>query len=238
MSSLRALISIVLLLAAGGAWRSANAQAGKVTDTLEQRLLACALCHGENGEGLVKNEYYPRLAGKPTDYLYNQLINFRDKRREFGIMNYMVAYLSDGYLYEIAAHYAKLQPPHPAPSTRAGADQLAIGGKLVNEGDPARNLPACVSCHGKALTGLEPAIPGLVGLYPPYISAQMGAWKSNKRHAMKPDCMHEVAQKLSVDDIGAITAWLVAQPVPSDLQPAPAGSLKLPLECGGLTKKQ
>jgi hypothetical protein len=29
----------------------------------------------------------------------------------------------------------------------------------------------------------------------------------------------------------------VAQPVPADLRPAPAESLKLPLECGGLTKK-
>ena len=35
------------------------------------------------------------------------------------------------------------------------------------------------------LLTLEPAIPGLVGLYPPYISAQLGAWKNNDRHAMK-----------------------------------------------------
>jgi cytochrome c553 len=25
-------------------------------------LLACAACHGKDGEGLAKNEYYPRLA--------------------------------------------------------------------------------------------------------------------------------------------------------------------------------
>ena len=152
-------------------------------------------------------------------------------------MNYMVAFLSDGYLLEIADHYANLQPPYPAPSTRAPADELARGGRLVNEGDPARKLPACTACHGKALTGLEPAIPGLVGLFPPYISAQMGAWQNDKRRAMAPDCMQQVAKLLTPGDIGAITAWLVAQPVPADLQPAPAGSLKLPLECGGLTKK-
>ena len=35
-------------------------------DTLEQRLLACAACHGKQGEGLRKPEYYPRLAGKPV----------------------------------------------------------------------------------------------------------------------------------------------------------------------------
>ena len=228
----------ILVLISSLAWATAvHAQTAKVPDTLEQRLLACALCHGAKGEGLLLNEYHPRLAGKPTAYLYNQLINFRDKRRESAIMNYMLAYLSDNYLLEIADHYAKLQPPYPAPSTRASAQDLARGGKLVNEGDPARKLPACTSCHGTSLTGLEPAIPGLVGLYPPYIVSQLGAWKDNKRHAMAPDCMHEVAKALTPDDVGAITAWLVAQPLPKNLQPAPAGSLKLPLECGGLAKK-
>jgi len=213
------------------------AAGGKVPDTIEQRMLACAVCHGANGEGLKLNEYHPRLATKPEFYLYNQLVNFRDKRREYGAMNYMVAYLSDSYLLEIAAYYSKLQPPYPAPSTRAPAAELARGGKLVNEGDESRKLPSCVSCHGKALTGMEPAIPGLVGLYPPYVASQLGAWKSGTRHAMAPDCMHEVAKVLTEKDIGAITAWLVAQPVPANVRAAPAGSWKLPLECGGLTKK-
>ena len=238
MSRLLTLLLSVFLLASSVPVRTAHAEPAKIPDTLEQRLLGCALCHGENGEGLQKNEYYPRLAGKPVQYLYNQLINFRDKRREYALMNYMVAFQSNAYLYEIATHYAKLQPPYPKPSTRASAAELALGGKLVKEGDPARKLPACISCHGKALTGLEPAIPGLVGLYPPYIAAQMGAWKDNKRHAMQPDCMHEVAQMLTPTDFSAVTAWLVAQPVPADVRPAPAGSMTLPLECGGLTKKQ
>ena len=229
-------LSLALLLAATP-FAAPGAEPAKVPDTLEQRLLACALCHGDNGEGLVKNEYYPRLAGKPALYLYNQLVNFRDRRREYPLMNYMVAFQTDAYLFEIASHYAKLQPPFPRPSTRASAQELALGGKLVNEGDPARKLPACVSCHGKALTGLEPAVPGLLGLYPPYIAAQMGAWKDNKRHAMAPDCMHDVAQLLTPTDFSAITAWLVAQPVPASPKPAPAGSLTLPLECGGMTKK-
>jgi cytochrome c553 len=234
----RCLLPIVVALAAAAAAVPTAMAQNKVPDTIEQRLKACNACHGEKGEGLQsKNEYFPRLAGKPAGYLYNQLQNFRDKRREYAIMNYMVAFLSDSYLSEIAGHYAALQPPYPAPSTRASADELAFGGKLVREGDPARDLPSCVSCHGQSLTGIEPAIPGLVGLYPPYVTAQLGAWKDNKRHAMKPDCMHEMASKLTPKDISAVTAWLVAQPVPADPRPAPAASLpKLPLECGGLSK--
>lgn len=231
MRGMRFALSVAAALSAPAAAQN------KVPDTLEQRLKACAICHGDKGEGLQKNEYFPRLAGKPTQYLYNQLINFRDKRRHAAIMNYQVAYLSDNYLLEIADYYAKLSPPYAPPSQRADPAELARGGRLVNEGDPARKLPACTSCHGKTLTGVEPAIPGLVGLYPPYIASQIGAWKDGKRQAMAPDCMREVARVLTPEDIGAITAWLVAQPVPADPKPAPANSVQPPPDCGGLTKK-
>ena len=223
--------------ALGAASFAAMAQTKPPPDTLEQRLKACSICHGDQGEGLRKNEYYPRLAGKPAGYIYNQLVNFRDKRREFAIMNYLVAYLSDTYLLEIAEHYSKLATPYPGQQKRASADSIARGGKLANEGDPARKIPACAECHGKTLTGVEPAIPGLVGLYGDYIAAQMGAWKNGKRHAMAPDCMHEVAQQLTPNDIADVTAWLVAQPIPGNPRPGPAGSVKPPLDCGGITRK-
>ncbi len=42
----------------------------------------------------------------------------------------------------------------------------------------SRHLPACIACHGRELTGMAPAIPGLAGLSADYIGAQMGAWKS------------------------------------------------------------
>lgn len=212
------------------------AAAQTVPDTLEQRVLACAACHGKRGEGLRKNEYYPRLAGKPAGYLYNQLINYRERRREFPIMNYMVANLTDAYLREIAEYFSQLAPPYPPPA-RAAPPLLARGGLLVTQGDPAHRLPACSACHGAALTGLEPAIPGLVGLYADYIAAQMGAWKEGKRHSIESDCMREVAQKLAPEDIAAVSAYLAAQPAVGDMRPAPAGSIRLPLECGGLARR-
>lgn len=49
-------------------------------DTMEARLLACVVCHGEHGEG-TSNDYFPRLAGKPAGYLYNQLVAFHEGRR-------------------------------------------------------------------------------------------------------------------------------------------------------------
>jgi len=107
-------LSLVPLFALGTG--EIGAQTPKVPDTLEQRVLACAICHGKQGEGIQKNEYYPRLAGKPAGYLYNQLVNFRERRRDVPIMTYMVAYLSDPYLREMAEYYANLHPPYPAPA--------------------------------------------------------------------------------------------------------------------------
>ena len=45
------------------------------------RLRACAACHGERGRS-AEEAYYPSIAGKPAGYLYAQLRNFREGRRQ------------------------------------------------------------------------------------------------------------------------------------------------------------
>jgi cytochrome c553 len=223
----RAIANVALVLLSGTAW-------GQVPDTLEQRLLACAGCHGKNGEGLRANEYYPRIAGKPAGYLFNQLVNFRERRRQSPTMSYMVSFLSDAYLREIAEHYASLPPVHSQAQPAPASDVLARGEALMLKGDPARKIPACAACHGKALTGIAPAIPGLVGLDAQYISAQMGAWRNKQRRAQSPDCMASIAALLEPGDIPAIAAWLVARPASGSGAPAPARVAALPMDCGGV----
>ena len=60
-----------MLLIALALWPAALVSA-QVTvrppDTMEARVLACASCHGEQGQG-TGNDYFPRLAGKPAGYL-------------------------------------------------------------------------------------------------------------------------------------------------------------------------
>jgi cytochrome c553 len=223
---------LATLLTGAAFAQTAPSKPATVANTLEQRLLACAICHGKQGEGVRKNEYYPRLAGKPSEYLYNQLIGFREKRRASPVMTYMVGGLSDSYLGEIADYYSKLRPPFPPPASRAEPAKLARGEVLALKGDPALEIPACSACHGTNLSGMLPGIPGLVGLYPDYIAAQMGTWKSGVRNAAAPDCMARIASRLSGDDIAAVSTWLASQPASPDTSPAPARSLKLPMNCG------
>jgi len=225
-------VSMLLCLAATPA-RPADAGAPEFSDTLEQRLLACSGCHGKQGEGSRENETYPRIAGKPAQYLYRQLVNFREGRRTYPQMVYFTRYLSDEYLMEIAAYYSKLKPPFPTPiQPSATRDALARGEMLVRQGDRAKGIPPCVACHGKALTGMLPGIPGLVGLFPDYINAQMGAWQGGVRHATEPDCMAKIAAKLSGTDRSAVAAYLAYQPGTPATLPEPEARQELPLACG------
>jgi cytochrome c553 len=88
----------------------ALAQQVQVPDTIGQRALACAACHGKEGRSTSAG-FFPRIAGKPAGYLYNQLVNFREGRRQYPLMTYMVAHMSDDYLKEISQYFSDLHPP-------------------------------------------------------------------------------------------------------------------------------
>ena len=198
----------------------------KFEDTLAQRVLPCATCHGKEGRA-APDGYYPRIAGKPAGYLLNQLRNFRDGRRHYGLMAGMVEPLSDTYLQEIASHFAGLELPYPAPkAAQLGRAELLRGENLVRQGDATRQLPACTACHGSRLTGVLPHVPGLIGLPRDYLNSQLGAWKTGQRRAHAPDCMAQVVRRLGDEDISAITGWLAAQSVPADARPAPAPAVR------------
>ena len=224
------------LVAAGVAAFALPSAAATFEDTIAQRVLACTGCHGKEGRA-APDGYYPRIAGKPAGYLFNQLRNFRDERRHYELMNGLLALLDDAYLREIADHFASLDLPYPPPLAPVASAALRDAGEaLVRRGDPARGLPACNDCHGAQMTGVAPFVPGLLGLPRDYLNAQLGAWRSGQRRALAPDCMAQVAQRLSPEDIGAVSAWLAAQPVPSHASAAAASSAPLPMACGGVAQ--
>jgi cytochrome c553 len=227
-------LALVLLFAAPlwAADEPPATAAHSVPDTMAQRVMACTLCHGQQGRA-TSSGFFPRIAGKPAGYLYNQLRNFREGRRQNPGMAKLLDPLSDAYLRDIAEHFASLDLPYPPPQTTGAAPaQLARAEVLIREGDAARQLPACAACHGAALTGMQPATPGLLGLPRDYLIGQLGAWQTGLRHAHEPDCMAQVAQALSPDDVGALATWLSSRPLPADTHPAPAPVNQLPLRCG------
>lgn len=199
-------------------------------DVMKQRLLACAGCHEyQDSERL---SYAPSIAGKPVEYLYQQLLNYREGRRLNSTMGEMLAYLSDDYLHEIADYYAKLPANDfrwkPSPVEQPSV-QAAMGKALVQTGSKG---PACIACHGHDLRGDGVAIPSLRGLSAKYITAQLGAWQTNTRHARTPDCMKEVANHLTGEEVNAVAQW-IAKSFEEATAPLPLDT-EIPLPCGAL----
>jgi len=204
----------------------------ETTDSIEARVQGCVTCHGRDGAG-TRSGAFPRIAGKPAGYLYHQLLAFRDGTRRYPPMNYLVAYLPDAYLQEIADYYAKQRPPLAASDGATFAPSLLQrGAELATAGDANRQIPACVACHGRGLTGMEPGIPGLAGLQSTYIAAQLTRWRVGERHAIEPDCMKRIASRLAETDVAAVAAWLSTRPIPNDATPDSFDRVRMPLACG------
>ena len=206
-----------------------------VPDTLQQRIVACTTCHGVHGEGTPGSGYFPRLAGKPATYLARQMQDFQNGLRKYAPMESTVRQLSPAYMREIAEYFAAQHVPYGrAPSPSVSAAALQRGEQLISKGDAARRIPACTSCHGNQLTGVEPSTPGLVGLPYDYISAQLGSWRTHTRATLAPDCMAVVANRLAESDITAVAAALASRQLPADTHAQVAGSVTPPLPCGVL----
>jgi len=205
---------------------------GNAPDTIAARVQGCATCHGPSGEG-TRDINFPRIAGKPAGYIFNQQQNFRDGQRSYPPMNYLLQYLHDDYFTDMAAFFAGQHIPYGPPErSTLPANELQSGERLVRQGDPSHAVPACMACHGPQLTGINPGIPGLLGLSSRYISAQLEAWRAGTRRAKAPDCMYEVASRLTDTQITAVASWLATQPTPAAYTPAPQGSWRPALSCG------
>ena len=223
---------VLLAFSACAAASAATAQgaAPQVPDTIEQRVAACTSCHGVHGGGAPDNVLIPRLAGKPAGYLLQQLEYFQTGQRQHAPMEYVVRQLSPAYLRQIAEYFAQQDVPYrKLPVPPVSVETMRRGEQLVLRGDSTRGVPSCVSCHGAKLTGVQPMMPGLLGLSYGYLSAQLVSWRTRTRAAEGPYCMGVVANRMRESDITAVSAWLASQELPTDLHPAPASAQTEPL---------
>ena len=226
----RGLLCGLLVLAAGVARGEAPRP---FADTIEQRMQACVVCHGERGGG-VRGAAFPRLAGQPAAYLASQMKAFRDGVRTYAPMNFLMARQSDAYFAEIADWFSR-QTPDPIVIEARRDEPLdrgvfETGRVLVRDGRSSANLPPCMACHGQSLAGTnEPAIPALAGLPRDFLIEQVGSWKTGAHRSPEPNCMAQIARRMSGSDIVAAATWLSLQQ--PDRQPSPRSG-PLPIACG------
>jgi cytochrome c553 len=215
---------------------AARGATAEVRDTMAQRMQACVVCHGKEGRA-TSTGYFPRIAGKPEGYLFNQLKSFKEGRRRNQAMNHLTQHMSDDYLRDIAQYFSDLELPYPPASAHGlSVQQQQIAEQLVFKGLPERQIPACTSCHGSSMAGRLPAMPGLLTLPADYLMGQLGAWRTGSRTAAAPDCMGKVARRLTNEEVSAVARWLSAQSLPAGAKPEAASSLPLPSDCGSGTQ--
>ena len=95
--------------------------------------------------------------------------------------------------------------PAAAPAVKADP---ARGGALYDAGDPARGLPACVSCHGAAGNSSIVANPKLSGQFASYTHKQLIDFTTPNR---QQPIMTTYAKMLTDAEKKDIAAWLAAQ---------------------------
>lgn len=95
--------------------------------------------------------------------------------------------------------------PAAAPAVKADP---ARGGALYDAGDPARGLPACVSCHGAAGNSSIVANPKLSGQFASYTHKQLVDFTTPNR---QQPIMTTYAKMLTDAEKKDLGAWLAAQ---------------------------
>lgn len=193
---------------------------------------ACVSCHGAHGEG-NSAAGFPRLAGQPAAYLVKQLRDYAAGGRSSGVMQTVARGLSGADRAAVARYFAGQSVPAHNQVT-ASPDVLARGRELVVNGEWAKNMPACVACHGEGARGIAPNFPALAGQSPQYLATQLDDWRQGRRGNDADGLMKAVAMALTPDQVQAVSQYLVSLPatgqVPASVEPdvAPAAPDALP----------
>jgi len=186
--------------------KSADPAAGEVL----AKEIKCRKCHGD--AGISDDEDDINIAGMSASYIFKQLRDYKDKKRDERDMYKAVKDLDDRQLAELAAWYASLEPAQANPD-RIVTDEVR---KLVFHGDPERLLKACASCHGRDGRGGQFDHPALAGQHRNYLVDSMTEFKEEDRENDIYGRMRDVSSKLTEDEIEALADYYTLYLQPED----------------------
>jgi cytochrome c553 len=101
---------------------------------------------------------------------------------------------------------AKMRDPHSGFIDYVPTGSIATGEALVTTGGEGKTIP-CAICHGQTLKGLG-EVPSITGRPPTYVVRQLNDMKTGARSGTAMALMQAVVDKLTVDDMVAIAAYL------------------------------
>jgi len=163
----------------------------------------CASCHGEDGVSATPE--LPSLAGQSAFAIYKQLHDYRSGARAHPLMTPVAQRLQVADLANVAVYYGRHARPYAGLGARGQSADAAIV-RLANEGDSARRIPACNSCHVNGAGGpIE--TPVLTGQHHQYLENQLLAYRAGTRRNDVYQRMRTIAGRLTDEEIQALAAY-------------------------------
>jgi cytochrome c553 len=173
----------------------------------------CSSCHGPNGNSSKDTPAWPRLAGQSAVYIAEQLRLFRAGTRDNPIMKPLAATLSDQDISDLAVYYQA----QTVAGLEADPSYWKAGDQLYRRGDMARNIPACIACHGPVGRGnIAAGYPALRAQQSVYVTTQLTNYANGSRYTgtnvatADPDSvmMFTIAKRLTPEDIRNVASYV------------------------------
>jgi cytochrome c553 len=162
----------------------------------------CFACHGE--QGISVSREYPNLAGQSGAAIYKQLSDYRTGSRTSQVMTDIAKALDESTLADVAAYYAARPQRNLDPTTLAESPPAIV--RLVELGDPSRNIPPCAACHRPGSGGpIEAPILSEQGR--DYLVLQLKMYASGDRRNDVYGRMRTIASRLTPAEIDGLAAY-------------------------------
>ena len=162
----------------------------------------CVSCHGETGVSVSVD--FPHLAGQSGAAIYKQLHDYRTGSRTHQLMTDLAKALEEPVIADVAAYYAAQPQRRPDPLTLAEAAAPIV--RLIELGDPARNIPPCASCH-RTGSGGPIETPILAEQHREYLVQQLQMYASGQRRNDVYARMRTIAAKLTPSEIEGLATY-------------------------------
>ena len=161
----------------------------------------CAACHGEQGVSVSPD--FPNLAGQSGTAIYKELNDYHTGSRTNPIMTPLAQALDEATIADVAAYYAGRPMRNPNPATLGAPDAIV---RMVELGDPNRNIPPCAACHRHGAGGPIDA-PVLSEQRQEYLTSQLKLFASGQRRNDVYGRMRTIAAKLTEEEINGLAAY-------------------------------
>lgn len=158
-------------------------------NTKPAKIALCTSCHVDTGNSV--NPLWPNLAGQHATYMKNQLIAFKEGKRQDPLMAPIVKSLTNKDIDELSNYYSSLDWPKTSTSP--------------SQNSKGQNVAAnCIGCHGMAGKPVNDDWPIISGLSKEYILKSLKGFKSGERESLP---MKVIVDSLTEEQLEAVSEY-------------------------------